>query len=83
MLAPWCPTCSSKVLLGPGRIVSIERGPDGLRAVLRCHCGTLLVWSAAADRREACGDQPSPTRISDTSPSAPTTVMVGATKLER
>ncbi|MCU1372480.1 MAG: hypothetical protein JWO77_3674 [Ilumatobacteraceae bacterium] len=46
MFAPWCPTCRSRMLLGPRRVVSVERGPDGLRAVLRCHCDTLIVWSA-------------------------------------
>ena len=90
MFAPWCPTCRSKRLLGPRRVVSIERGPTGLRTVLRCHCGTLIVWSAdrpvaapAAEPLEpAAADQP-PMVMTRSVPSGDTSVMVGAVKLDR
>ncbi len=29
MFAPWCPTCSSRMLLGPRRILAIEPHPTG------------------------------------------------------
>ena len=65
MFAPWCPTCRSKMLLGPRRVVSIERGPTGLRTVLRCHCGTLIVWSADPSvRRPPNPPERPPPRIS-------------------
>ena len=49
MFAPWCPTCSGPVLLGPRRVEAVEAGPTGPRVVLRCFCDTLLVWSAASE----------------------------------
>ena len=85
------------MLLGSRRVVSIERGPTGLRAVLRCHCDTLIVWSADSGRTEgaeddervqpspvaaASGDQP-PMSMTRTVPSGATSVTVGATKLVR
>jgi hypothetical protein len=60
MFAPWCPTCSSRTLLGPRRVEAVERGPGGPRVVLRCHCGTLLVWSAADDQRPAAAPATAP-----------------------
>ena len=42
--APRC--CSARA--GSSRS---SAGPTGLRAVLRCHCGTLIVWSADARQR--------------------------------
>lgn len=47
MFAPWCPTCSSRMLLGPRRILAIEPHPTGTQVVLRCFCEAVLVWSAA------------------------------------
>lgn len=44
MFAPWCPTCRRRTLLGPRRVVAIERRAGGVRARLRCFCGTD-VWS--------------------------------------
>lgn len=52
MFAPWCPTCSARMLLGPRRVEAVEAGPHGPRVILRCHCGTALVWSAEAERVE-------------------------------
>lgn len=74
MFAPWCPTCAARILLGPGRIEQMDRGPAGPRVVLRCFCGTLLVWSAASDRktdRVAAGDHPAPSRDLVASAAAP------------
>ncbi len=77
------------MLLGSRRVVAIERGPGGLRAVLRCHCGTLITWSAdgvdgnppdVADTH-AAGAQ-DPMVMSRSVPSGATAVMVGATKLD-
>jgi hypothetical protein len=89
MFAPWCPTCQSKMLLGPRRVVSIERGATGLRTVLRCHCGTLIVWSADQPVAEpvpepaaAAPDQP-PMVMTRSVPSGDTSVIVGAVKLDR
>jgi hypothetical protein len=42
MFAPYCPTCSSRVLLGPRRIVSADMSAKPFRVTLRCFCGTTL-----------------------------------------
>lgn len=71
------------MLLGPRRVESIERGPDGLRAVLRCHCDTVIVWSPDGDdggRAPAEGQEPIASTCSE--PSGATTVMAGAVKLD-
>lgn len=81
MFAPWCPTCRSRMLLGPRRVVSIERGPVGLRAVVRCHCDTLIVWTPDGDGPlPAEGQEPIESTRSE--PSGATTVMAGAVKLD-
>ena len=43
MFAPYCPSHESRVLLGYESVVDIESTPLGLKVVLRCHCGELLV----------------------------------------
>lgn len=68
MFAPWCVDCGSRVLLGPRRIISLERGPDGPRAVLRCHCGSLIVWSSTAETERTDHPRPTPDRPSQTDP---------------
>jgi hypothetical protein len=79
MFAPWCPTCRSRMLLGPRRVVAIEPGPAGPRAVLRCHCGTLVVWSTGdPDGPEGHAPMASTRSV----PSEDTTVMAGAVKLD-
>lgn len=45
MFAPWCPTCRRRMLLGSRRVEAIERTTWGPRVVLRCFCGTPVVWS--------------------------------------
>lgn len=81
MFAPWCPTCRSRMLLGPRRVVSIEQGPSGPRAVLRCHCDTLIVWSPDGDDRPPAEGQ-EPIASTCSVPSGATTVMAGAVKLD-
>lgn len=85
MFAPWCPTCDRRMLLGPRRVEHIERGPHGPRVVLRCFCGTALVWSPASDASPGAGAQVQavPTASSTAAPSGETTVMVGSVKLDR
>jgi len=39
MFAPYCPTCSTRVLLGPRRIVSADMS---VKPTLRCFCGTAV-----------------------------------------
>lgn len=70
------------MLLGSRRVVSVERGPDGLRAVLRCHCDTLIVWSAGAPESSGGPVGQEPTESTRSVPSEPTTVMAGAVKLD-
>jgi len=82
MFAPWCPTCRSRMLLGPRRVVSIERGPAGLRAVLRCHCDTLVVWSPEGEAAPEAAAGQEPMGITRSEPSGATTVMAGAVKLD-
>ncbi len=40
MFAPYCPTCSTRVLLGPRRIVSADVSSQPFAVTLRCFCGT-------------------------------------------
>jgi hypothetical protein len=40
MFDPWCPTCSSRVLLTTRRLIELAPTPTGHRARLRCWCGT-------------------------------------------
>ena len=42
MFAPYCPTCSTRVLLGPGRIVSADMSSKPFAVMLRCFCGTTV-----------------------------------------
>ena len=44
MFAPYCPSCESRVLLGPDRIVEFAWAGNGRVVVLRCTCGTLVDW---------------------------------------
>ena len=42
MFAPYCPTCSARVLLGPRRIVEADLTTRPMTLVLRCFCGTAI-----------------------------------------
>lgn len=42
MFAPYCPTCSSRVLLGPRRIVAADMSVKPFQVTLRCFCGTVV-----------------------------------------
>lgn len=45
MFAPYCPTCLTRRLLGPGRIVA-SAWEQGGAIFLRCHCGTTIAADA-------------------------------------
>jgi hypothetical protein len=66
MFAPWCPTCGSRILLGVRRVEAVERGHDGPRVVLRCFCGTALVWPAGSRPRGDRGTPVSATGVETT-----------------
>jgi hypothetical protein len=42
MFAPYCPTCSAQVLLGPRRIVEADLSCRPMKLILRCFCGTAI-----------------------------------------
>ena len=43
MFTPYCDTHGSTVLLGYESVVGIESTPFGVKVLLRCYCGDLLV----------------------------------------
>jgi hypothetical protein len=43
MFTPYCPTHESTVLLGYESVVGIESTVFGVKVLLRCYCGELLV----------------------------------------
>lgn len=48
VFAPYCDACERRVLLGPRRIERFTTSPDGHDVQLRCWCGALVAWDAAA-----------------------------------
>lgn len=42
MFAPYCPTCTQRVLLGPRRIVAADMSAKPFTVTLRCFCGTTV-----------------------------------------
>jgi hypothetical protein len=47
MFAPYCSTHEARLLLGYESVVGMEQTPFGLKILLRCHCGQLLVHDAS------------------------------------
>ena len=43
MFTPYCDNHGSTVLLGYESVVGIESTPFGVKVLLRCYCGDLLV----------------------------------------
>jgi hypothetical protein len=43
MFTPYCDNHGSTVLLGYESVVGIESTPFGVKVLLRCYCGELLV----------------------------------------
>jgi hypothetical protein len=43
MFTPYCENHGSTVLLGYESVVGIESTPFGVKVLLRCYCGELLV----------------------------------------
>ncbi|HZV27182.1 MAG TPA: hypothetical protein VFG00_12930 [Acidothermaceae bacterium] len=43
MFTPYCDNHGSTVLLGYESVVDIESTPSGVKVLLRCYCGELLV----------------------------------------
>jgi hypothetical protein len=44
MFAVDCPTCGSRRLVTPQRIVAIQNADDGIRVYFTCVCGVVGLW---------------------------------------
>lgn len=43
MYAPHCPSCRTRVLVGPRRVVAVRRSDEGvLHVMVRCFCGAVI-----------------------------------------
>jgi hypothetical protein len=51
MFAPYCTRDKSRILLGYESVVGIEQTVFGLKILLRCSCGDLLVQDPTAPAR--------------------------------
>jgi hypothetical protein len=57
MFAPYCATQESTVLLGYESVVGIEPTVFGVKVLLRCNCGELLVHDAVNRNSDLAGTQ--------------------------
>jgi hypothetical protein len=65
MFVAHCETCGQRTLMGTERIVAIHNDTTGIRAVFRCHCGTVGIHRSGRPRSGRPDARPRSQRRSD------------------